>query len=388
MSILEVTPVPFSVAHRGGGESYPWQLAAELGRIERVVLCSSVEAGDIGVNESFRHIPARFLDLPPVLNRHNPVPNASALRAMRDVLLGAGGEVEFVHVHNYRTAMGSAWLFLARLNQTNGGYRILVTDLGSRWFPLPQVTSRWADHYVAVSMESLRALNRLAPRPSTVLPPGVPSDYLGLRGPNCDMEARDIDLLFFGRIAPWKRPDLVLRLAADLRAHGLPGLNVVVAGSEVDSRFTQWMRRQALRLGLGTDVEFLLAPRDDEAVSLYRRSKLHILLSSHVDAFGRRYPAPELSSTTVVEAAACGTPSLCSDLPAFREQVIPTVTGELCEASNWKETVSTAYRVLTDPKIWLPMSVRARSFVERERTYRTLARNLSQFLDGIRSHSL
>lgn len=388
MTIIEITPVPFSSRHRGGGEGYAWQLAAELGTLEKVTLCASVEPGDIEVKQPFWHVPARFFGFPPFLNRHNPVPTSSGLRVMRQILQGAAGEVEFVHVHNYRTAMGSAWLYLAQLNRKSGGYRILVTDHGSRWFPAPQLTSRFADYYIAVSRSSLDSLNRLAPRPSTILPPGIPSDYAGLKGPCADFESRDIDLLFLGRLAPWKRPDLVLKLASDLKARSLTSLKVVIAGSEVDSRFTQWMREEALRLGLGGIVEFLLAPSDDQAVALYRRAKLHVLLSSYVDAFGRRYPAPELSSTTVVEAAACGTPSLCSDLPAFREQVIPSVTGELCEASNWTETVSTAYMVLTDPKIWLPMSARARNFVERERTYQTLARNLSKFLDGIRSHSL
>ena len=383
--ILEVTAVPFTPAHRGGGESYPWRLSHALASFERVVNCYAYENGPPEEAGEFRRIAGWFLDAGPLLTVDNPLPSGKGLMSIATVLQTLESEIEFVHVHNLGTAMSTAWMFLSRLRRTGARFRILLTDHGSRWFPFPRATAAMADYYIPVSESSRDRLNRLAQRPSWVLPPGVPMDYPALAQPPLSMEARDIDLLFFGRIARWKRPDLVLQLAADLsRESGRP-IHTIIAGSATDRPFLGWLRREAERLRIQDSTQFVLGPSEVDAARLFCRSKLHPFLSTTSDRFGRTYPAPELAAATVLEAGAAGTPSICNDLPGVREQIRPGGTGEVVSVDNWKETVRTCGELLGDAERWTTLSRGAREFVVKERTYGVLAKRFSNYLNEIRS---
>jgi glycosyltransferase involved in cell wall biosynthesis len=387
MTILEVTAVPFSEHHRGGGESYPWRLAEELSHFEDVVSCFVTEPGTVLPAGQVVTIPGSFLDVPPLFTRHNPIPNVGSVRTIDRILRGEG-KVEFVHIHNLRTAMSTAWLILGRLRRHGHRYKVLLTDHGARWFPFPSMTAPLADYFVPVSQASSDWLAQYARRPSFVLPPGVPTQYPGLARSPRPYSERDIDLIFFGRIAPWKRPDLALSLADELRPPGAPPPRVVIAGSVVDPKYFEWLRREATQRQLSETTRFILNPTEIEAAELLSRSKVHVLLSSSVDAFGRRFPLPELAGATILEAAACGTPSICSDLPGIREQVPDPRAGLLFPLSAWPELVRAAGILLSDPVGWEAMSNAARRFVEGERTYHVLAQRLSGFLGRIRRGEL
>ena len=384
MTILEVTAVPFGPHHRGGGESYPWRLARELSRWEKVVSCFSYESESPDPGVPSHRIPARFLHAPPAFSPHNPLPTLATFRSIVDQLGARGDPPEFVHVHNLRTAMSATWLLLARLRRAQAGYKVLLTDHGARWFPFPRMTAAVADYYVPVSEASLERLVRWAQRPSFVLPPGIPTDYPGLARELRSYDAREFDLVFFGRVVPWKRPDLALRLARELAPQLGRTPRLAIAGSIQDPGFLKWLKTESVRLGLSDTVSFLPDPSDEAAVDLLGRSKLHLFLSARTDVFGRRYPAPELASATLLEAAACGTPTVCSDLPGAREQLRPDRTGIVVSLEAWDATVASVARLLADAERWKGMSAGAREFVRTERTYRVLAERFSGFLREVR----
>jgi alpha-1,3-rhamnosyl/mannosyltransferase len=68
------------------------------------------------------------------------------------------------------------------------------------------------------------------------------------------------------------------------------------------------MRRQVSELGLDRCVEFVGRVADADLPSWYQRARLFVFPSLH-EAFG----------LPVLEALACGTPVLASDIPALRE---------------------------------------------------------------------
>ena len=384
MAILEVTAVPFSPRHRGGGESYPWWLARELAQREEVITCVSSETPvDVGPGRVVR-IPARFVDLPPFVTAHNPLPTLATACSIRDLLVQHRPDIEFVHVHNLRTASSTVWLGVARAQRSRGRFKVLLTDHGARWFPFPRITAAAADYYVPVSDASRVYLESLASRPSFLLPTGVRGDHPGLRQSPRDFDARDYDLVFFGRIVPWKRPELLLRLARDLAAGSGRTPRVLIAGSEGRPGFTAWLRREAERLGVERSVEFENEPTDERAADLLGRAKLLVLLSSQRDVFGGYHPHPELAGIAVLEAGACGTPSLVNNLPWAHEQVRNGRTGVIVPVDAWEQVVRGARSVLDDPAVWRRMSAEARRFVAEERTYSVLAAGFSGFLNSIR----
>lgn len=353
-----------------------------MSNLEDVVYCASSEVPlRIDWAKSCR-VPGAFLDAPPLLSNHNPLPLPSSFRAIARAL--DQDEVEFVHVHNLRTAMSTAWLVISRLRRRGARFKVLLTDHNARWFPFPKLGAQCVDYYVPVSSASSQALNAVARRPSFLVPTGVPSDYPGLTRPSPAWDDREFDITFYGRIVPWKRPDLALRLAHSLEVRGARRLRVLIAGSNSDPEFTLWLRREAARLGLGDSLSFVLDPTDSEAAALLSRSRLFVLMSDTKDVFGRSYSSPELSPITVLEAAACGVPTICNDLPALREQVEHSITGLVIPVADWDRVVDQAGQLLSSRDQWAGMSLRARSHILRNRTYRTLANRLEMFFDQIR----
>jgi len=111
------------------------------------------------------------------------------------------------------------------------------------------------------------------------------------------------DLLHVGSTIPRKRIDVLLNTFADLRQHRAD-LRLLRIGGE----FTTQQRDLAQSLGVLKHVVVL--PRIDERIlaAAYRHSAL-LLQTSESEGFG----------LPVIEAMACGTPVIASDIPPLRE---------------------------------------------------------------------
>jgi glycosyltransferase involved in cell wall biosynthesis len=115
--------------------------------------------------------------------------------------------------------------------------------------------------------------------------------------------AQTIDLLHVGSTIPRKRIDVLLEVYRRLRQTE-PQVRLIRVGGA----FTAAQMAQAEHLGIAHNIRILpfLAGRDLAAV--YRHCAL-LLQPSEAEGFG----------LPVIEALACGTPVLASDLPALRE---------------------------------------------------------------------
>jgi glycosyltransferase involved in cell wall biosynthesis len=383
MTIVEVTAAPFGAGRSGGGERHAVEFIRELSKHEPVVASFGVPDRHPTVSPTELGCPARFVSFPPLLSETNPIPRAATWGLIGAYLRTHKGEVEFVHVHNLRTAMSSLWIFLAYLRKKDDRIRIVLTDLGARFFPLPQLTAAMVDYYAPISHVSEEALLTLGRRPSCVVPTAVSAPFLA--GQPSPFSERSIDLLFVGRIVPWKRPDRVIELTKALTQRLARPVRTVVAGAAIDPEFLVDLRRRATELGVAENVEFVVGPSDGELLELYSRAKVYCLASDHVDVHGRRHAFPELSSITTLEAAARGTPALANRIPAALEQVHDGVTGFLVQPFGGPGTVEVAERLLTDSAAWSSASRAARTFVETERTYPATVGVFRGFLSQIRS---
>lgn len=160
----------------------------------------------------------------------------------------------------------------------------------------------------------------LAPHPSCSPDPDPPADaeaerLLGPKRPGA------FDLLHVGSTVHRKRIDLLLRVSAMVR-DVFPGARLVRVGGTLNPI----QRRLARGYGIGSAI--LELPFLDRAVlaAVYRRATV-ALLTSEMEGFG----------LPVVEALACGTPVVASDLPVLRE-----VGGDVA-----------SYCGLEDPACWL-----------------------------------
>jgi glycosyltransferase involved in cell wall biosynthesis len=145
-----------------------------------------------------------------------------------------------------------------------------------------------------------------------VIPNGVDQVF----SPNRDLEADaqvarmlepsvngGIEIMHVGSAIRRKRIDLLLEIFAALRSR-LPGVRLVRAGGRMSGE----LRARAEQLGVaGAIVELPMLDRRVLAAA-YRRATC-VLLPSDSEGFG----------LPVIEAMACGTPVVASDLPVLRE---------------------------------------------------------------------
>jgi glycosyltransferase involved in cell wall biosynthesis len=136
-------------------------------------------------------------------------------------------------------------------------------------------------------------------------------------------------VLALGRVEPYKRTESIVDAVA-----ALPGVRLVVAGSGTG------MAAVEARVA-ANDVADRVALRgfvdDDEKVRLLQTS--HVLASaSEKEGWG----------LTVLEAAACGTPSVTFDVPGLRDAVRDGETGVLVPSGDVPAMTAALDRVLTD----------------------------------------
>ena len=146
-------------------------------------------------------------------------------------------------------------------------------------------------------------------------------------------EGRGMDLLHVGSTAPRKQLSLLVRVFAGVRERH-PNARLIRVGA-----LTPGLRKLARDLGAGDAIVEL--PHVDRRVlaAIYRRATA-LLITSEREGFG--WP--------VLEAMACGTPVVASDIPPHRE-----VGGEAAiyasptDRQEWIEAVDTLLRDLRDP---------------------------------------
>lgn len=180
---------------------------------------------------------------------------------------------------------------------------------------------------------------------------------------------QDPTLLYLGRLKRYKRVDLVLRAAAALRAEGLP-VQLLIAG-EGDRRPV--LEREARRLELGEgEIRFLGFISEDDKVRLLQRSWVHVL-TSEKEGWG----------ISILEAAACGTPSVASDVLGLRDSVLHEKTGLLVRHGDVSALARSIRRLLENEELRRAFGRAGRSFAEGLSWDRAAARLGRVFEDAV-----
>ena len=180
-----------------------------------------------------------------------------------------------------------------------------------------------------------------------IIPNGVDLDVLSPLPP--EEHFPEATLLFLGRLKRYKRVDLLLQAVAALVRRGT-SCRLLVAGRGDDQP-----RLEALResLGLTEHVDFLGFITEVEKRDLLRKSWIHLLTSAN-EGWG----------ISNVEAAACGTPTIASDVPGLRDSVLDGETGFLVPHGDVEMLSRRIEELLEDEEKRKRLGVGARSFAE------------------------
>jgi glycosyltransferase involved in cell wall biosynthesis len=167
---------------------------------------------------------------------------------------------------------------------------------------------------------------------------------IGLRDP-------EPTVLYLGRLERYKRVDLLIRAMGRIRDAGERG-RLIIGG---DGRQASALRRLVRQLELDERVEFTGRVSESAKRSLMESAWIHAITSSK-EGWG----------ITVMEAAACGTPTIASDSPGLRDAVVHGETGLLVRHGDVTALADSIRSLVADrerlEQLGAAARVRAKSF--------------------------
>ncbi len=129
-------------------------------------------------------------------------------------------------------------------------------------------------------------------------------------------------ILYLGRLTPQKSIDVLIR-AAKVVLEKVPKVQIVIAGEGQDKKR---LMKLAKKLGLADKIEFTGKVSDEEKIKLYQRAWLFVN-PSLIEGWG----------ITTIEANACGTPVVASNVAGLRDAVHNPHSGVLVPYGNSEE---------------------------------------------------
>lgn len=377
MRIVEMTATAFGPATKGGGERHATNFAIELQKHVDVVFSAH---GPGPWQRDFSEtvpLPGVALRLGPIFTRTNPLPTPITPGTVLAWLKTQSHHLDFVHVHNHRTALGSLWTVATYLRKLHSRPKLILTDHNARFIPFDKALTRMFDVYAPVSAASARHLNSIAPRPTCIVPSAVTELFVS-QPPPLPLSKRPIDLLFVGRLVPWKAPHRLFSIANLLSRRLARRVRAVIAGFESDPAYVDILHRSLRNDGERSTLSVVPNPSDSELLQLYRGSKLHCLPSPP-----QRTKSPtrsELSPATLLEAASAGTPSLVSCQDPLPEVVVNSGLGTVVSQNTDESFADSAATILSNEGAWATLSTAARDHVLAGRTYPAIVDKFLRFL--------
>lgn len=202
-----------------------------------------------------------------------------------------------------------------------------------------------ASHVACISeatRQELISTGRVNPARTSVVYLGAHPSCTPVADPKADAEIdrrlgpRRFEMLHVSSTIPRKRVDVLLEVFSRFRTRQPDATLVRVGGA-----LTRAQQRLAGRLGVADALVQLPFLERPQLAALYRRASV-VVLPSDREGFG----------LPVVEAMACGTPVIASDIPALRE--VGGSAAIYCppgDVSRWVETLAAFQREQSDPAI-------------------------------------
>lgn len=216
-----------------------------------------------------------------------------------------------VHCHQRAVIMSSTSALAGRAF----GTPVFVSDLGGGGFDLSAYvdTTSWFRGHLHISEYSRRVSGHSTLASAHVVYGGVDTDRFS---PPPD-GPREPEALFVGRLLPHKGVNYLVDACAD-------DVRLRVLGEPYDAAYAGSLRNAA-----GRGVAFQAGADDAALVEAYRRAAVCVLPSVYRTVYGDLTRVPELLGQTLLEAMACATPVIATEVASLPEVVLEGETGFL-----------------------------------------------------------
>ncbi|MCU0620635.1 MAG: glycosyltransferase family 4 protein [Gemmatimonadales bacterium] len=214
--------------------------------------------------------------------------------------------------------------------------------------PLPRLYRRAGWHAISESTRDDLVARGVPGERVRVIHPGVDSVRFA---PDASVSrTAHPSFVYVGRLKRYKGIDLAIRALARARTRR-PDLRLTIAGGG-DHRAA--LERLAAELGQREAVHFAGFVSETEKLRLFRT------------AWANLFPSPKEGwGITIVEAAACGTPSLASDSPGLRDSVRDAATGYLVPHGDVAALADRMLQLAGDPGLVERLGAAGRVHAER-----------------------
>ena len=345
MKVVHITPTYFSPESVvGGGERYPLELARAMSRYVSTEVVSFGTAA-----RRMEWAPGLPLTVYRRWNKslYNPV-NPRFLRS----LLGA----DVIHIHQFSTYASNLALLFGKLT----GKRVFATDLGGGGRNLGAYVNITGllDGYLVIS-QNQADLSKHVRSPITIIYAGVDTS---LFRPSARKERK---VIFIGRYIPNKGIDyLIEAVPPDLPLH-------LIGGPTPEAeRYYEDLKR----LADGKQVRFMSGLTDEQIRDEYSSASVLVLPSVETNRYGGYSPAVQLFALTLVEAMACETVPIATNLFAHPEIIEDGVNGFLVPPNDPAALRARIEWVLDHPDEARAMARAGREQVTRRFTWDAVAR--------------
>ena len=234
--------------------------------------------------------------------------------------------------------------------------------------PLPRLYRRAAFHAISESTRDDLVARGVPAGRVRVIHPGV--DSVRFAPSSAEPRAAEPRFLYVGRLKRYKGIGLAIEALAVAR-QTRPGLRLDIAGT---GDYRSELEQLTARLGQADAVTFHGFVSEARKIALLR------------GAWSNLFPSPKEGwGITVVEAAACGTPSLASDSPGLRDSVRHMETGYLVPHGDVDALAARMLELAGNPELVARLGEAARRFALRltwERTANETEHHLRDIIAG------
>lgn len=247
---------------------------------------------------------------------------------------------------------------------------------------------RFADRLIAATpleKNQMTWLYGADPDKISIAPPGVDLDRFKPLDPQEARRTIGVPpehrmILFVGRIQPLKGIDILMKALAIVKKRE-PGLtkdicvSIIGGDPNPDSEIEQaeFERLETLRTELGiTDLVAFRGAKDQDTLVYYYAAAEMVVMPSHYESFGM----------VAIEAMACGTPVLASDVGGLSFSIEDGFNGYLVPGSDPEALANKIILLLKYPLLREQLSEQARTWVKRY-SWRNIANELLDVFDCV-----